>query len=517
MGRAIVIGTGAGGLTAAIELAQQGHPVVALDAAEQFGGFLNPYTSQRYSFDVGIHYLGLLEPDETLHMLYERLGLDAGELFCPMDQDVFDLVRFPDFELRIPVGLDRYQDRLASAFPEDRRDINRFFKLLSRVARLADTISQIPLRRRRLADLRALPGFPIAVRWLQRSFGDLLTSAFRNPRLRSVIAAQCGDYGQPPSRAPALLGLGLILYFAEGAFFPRGGSGRLRDALVARGRALGVRYRPRATVTTIHVNSQRVTGVSLESGERLEADAVISTIDPTLTYGRLLRAEPLPPRLRAKVDSTEPSLGSLCLLFGMRRDLSEHGLGAFNVWDYADWDLEAPYRKLFANEMQDGSFYLLAPNSLKDDTRSLAPDGCSTLEVITLCPYQPFARWDGLPATGRGVDYEEFKRSAADRLRSAVERNWPGLIGDVEVEEVTSPLTNISHAGSVQGGTYGPASTLAQFGPNGFSYRTPIDGLFLAGAGVYGGGVAPCQLSGLLAALAATKALSDSDRKGVRP
>ena len=144
MAKAIVIGTGAGGLTAAIGLAQQGHEVVALEAAKQLGGFLNPFARKHYHFDPGVHYMGQLGPGETYDLLLSKVGLDARELFCPMDADCFDMVRFPGFEMRIPVGLDNYRDNLVEAFPADRRDIDRFVKQLKRMEKVINTLGSAP-------------------------------------------------------------------------------------------------------------------------------------------------------------------------------------------------------------------------------------------------------------------------------------------------------------------------------------------------------------------------------------
>jgi all-trans-retinol 13,14-reductase len=115
--RAVVIGTGAGGLTASVALAQEGFEVVALERGKQLGGFLNPFARRHYHFDPGVHYVGQAAPGEALHRVLRRVGLDAAELFCPMDPDGFDVLRFPDFELAIPKGLDRFRDRIVAALP----------------------------------------------------------------------------------------------------------------------------------------------------------------------------------------------------------------------------------------------------------------------------------------------------------------------------------------------------------------------------------------------------------------
>ncbi len=506
MSKAIVIGTGAGGLAAAIGLAQQGHEVIALEAAKQLGGFLNPFARKPFHFAPGVHYMGQLGPGETTTIALEKMGLDAAELFCPMDPKGCDVLAFPEITVRMPIGLPAYRATLKGHFPSEKREIDKFFGVLTRFSRTANAAQQLPMRKKKLSDFGALGGVRFATKWMERTFGEVLDHFISHPTLRGVLSAQCGDYGLPPSRTPAFLGLGVLLHYITGGYFPRGGSGAFRDALVNRGKSLGATYRRRAPVTEIHLDAGRISGVSLANGERLEADIVVSAIDPALTFGKLLPANTLSPRLSAKVENTTSSLGSLCVFLGVKRDLSKFGLGNFNVWDYPNLDIEGQYAHLMDGNMPKDWGFFLSPNSLKDDSNSMAPAGCSTLEVVSLVPFKPFEKWADTAAFKRGPEYEAYKNEIADSLLGDVEKRWPGLVGDVVVKDVATPLTNSHFANTVRGGAYGPAAIPEQYGRHAWRPKAPIDGLFLAGSGVFGAGVAPCLMSGLAAAAAVEKA-----------
>lgn len=503
--KAIVIGTGAGGLTAAATLAAQGFEVTALEAAKQLGGYLNPFARKHYHFDPGVHYVGQCGERQMTHRVLRSVGLDAGELFCPMDQDGFDVIRFPGFEVRMCAGLDRYRDRLAALFPRSVGELDRFFRLMHQVDAFQGALLRAVSGRPRVRDLKLLPSLPAFLRTNRLTFGQLLEAFVSDPRLRTVLAAQCGDYGVAPSKAPAALGIGVLLHYADGAYFPRGGSGRLRDALVEKAREDGAVFRRRAKVERIVVAGGRARAVELTNGERLDADVVVSAIDPTLTFGPLLDGITLGGRYRRKVERTQPSAGSVCIFLGMRRDLREHGLGAFNVWDYPTWDLESIYGPILDGRFPEGGPLFLSPNSLKDDAGTLAPAGCSTLEVVTLAPYAPFAKWAGDKAFKRGPEYEALKARLADEMLESVEARWPGVVGDVEVQDVATPVTNTFYAGAVGGGAYGPAALKGQFGA--FKPWTPVKGLYLAGSGVFGPGVAPCLASGVVAGRLAARSM----------
>jgi phytoene dehydrogenase-like protein len=497
--QAIVIGTGAGGLTAAVGLAQAGFEVLALERGQQLGGFLNPFKRRNFHFDPGVHYVGQCDSGGDMFRVLDRCGVDVASIMAPMDENCFDLLRFPDCEVRVPKGVERYRQHLIDLFPSDRSDIDKCFKAMDAFR---------PLLRSDSGRGRKLLGLPAVARLATLTFGQFLEQTFKNPKLRCILGAQCGDYGVPPSRAPALLGLGLILHFLDGgAYFPRGGSGSLRDALVHAGRKLGVVYKRRAEVAQILTERGKVSGVTLTGGERFPADVVVSCVDPTLTYGRFLSKQDVPRKLQNKVERNLPSVGSLCLYYGMNRDLREHGLGAFNVWDYPTWDVENAFGyALEGEDMPSDYAFFLSPNSLKDDSGQMAPEGMSTLEVVTLAPFAPFEKWADQKALKRGDDYNAFKTECAERLRASVDRRWPGLVGDVVVEDASTPVTNMHFAGVVDGGIYGPAPVSEQFGLHAYRTKSPVDGLFLAGAGVFGPGVAPCLISGMKAARAAAKA-----------
>jgi all-trans-retinol 13,14-reductase len=94
--RVLVVGTGAGGLSASAFLAKQGFEVVALERSTHVGGLLNPYSREGYLFDPGVHYLRQCGPGQAMDRLLGTLGLSTVELMAEMDPDGFDVYRFPD-------------------------------------------------------------------------------------------------------------------------------------------------------------------------------------------------------------------------------------------------------------------------------------------------------------------------------------------------------------------------------------------------------------------------------------
>ncbi|UQA61207.1 phytoene desaturase family protein [Polyangium aurulentum] len=497
--RAIVIGTGTGGLASAAFLAKEGFDVLALERADVLGGYLAPFSREGFVFDPGLHYVGACRPGQLVHDLLARLGIDAGPLFCELDPDGFDVLRFPDLEVRICRPLGAYRERLLSLFPGNAKGLRHFFNVLGGAAKLHNALSHTFVGRPILSDLIALSGVPALVQWGQRPLRELIEQCSEDDRLRAVLAGQSGGYGLPPSRVVALAALLFMVHFSDGAFFPRGGGGALRDALVRAAEGHGARFRARAAVERIIVERGRVKGVLLADGERIEADLVVSSVAPTTTLHRLVGGEHLSKRLLRKASVIEPSMAVFSVFLGLRRDLRAYGLGAQNLWLYPTYDIEESFAARFTGKLPPRPFLFVSPTSLKDDSGTHAPPGCSTLEVIAYVPYAQFRKWQRLSPGERGPAYEARREQLGDWVLSELERRCPGLVSDVVVREYATPLAAVDRVQAVDGAPFGPAMTRSQWGPSGFRTRTPVGGLLLAGSGVFGHGVGPCLLSGLSA------------------
>jgi phytoene desaturase len=501
---AIVVGAGMGGLTTAALLAERGRRVLVVDQHYVAGGNATIFKRRGYEFDVGLHYIGDCGRSGLIPRILRAAGA-PGVVFEEMDPDGFDTLVFPDFEFRIPRGIEAFRRRLVAQFPAERRGIDRYLAVAEQIRRY-QTLLGNPLHA-----VTVLPRSLLLFRYLRATLAELLDDCTRDPRLRAVLCGQHGDYAQPPSRASALMHVGLAQHYLEGAFFPRGGGQVLADRLAESIERRGGKILLRARARRILVERGAACGVEIEShhlGVRVvRAPVVVSNADLKRTMAELVGAAHLAPETTRRVASYEmsPALGVVYL--GIRRDLRAEGHPRTNYWISPAYDLEPAYAELRRGEISSRPLVYISIASVKDpENPRLAPPGLTNLQLMTIVPAAPSA-WgvtEADVASGAYRDHPGYlakKKSFAAALVAGAERVLPDLRGQIVYEEVATPLTHRRFTLATDGTSYGIALTPRQYLGGRPGAGTEIRGLYLCGASTRAGhGIAGAMMSGVLAA-----------------
>jgi phytoene dehydrogenase-like protein len=499
----LVIGSGAGGLTAALALVRAGQSVHVLEQHYLPGGWCHTFGLGGYRFSPGVHYIGGLDEGGDLRQIYDGLGVSGDLTFLELNPAAYDQVRVGERTVGWAAGREQRRATLTEAFPDEARGVGAYLDAIEAMGRSLGAAQRV----RGPADVaRLLARSGSLLRWGARPLAHLLHHHVTDPVARAVLAAQVGDTGLPPSKMPAGLHAAVLQHYERGAWYPLGGGGSIPRAFIKGLKAAGGTIQMKASVERILTEpapggGHRAIGVRLADGTERTARHVISNADPQVTFGQLIDPGALSDRLLRKLGRTRWSITALSLFMAADLDPADHGLDSGNVWWMEGPDLEGAYRAGAGGDLHQIDHFpaaFLTVTSLKDRTK--VKGRTHTLEAFVLLPYDPFGPWAGTQTGARPPAYHALK----DHLQGAMIRTVAKIIPDIadrlRFVELGTPLTNDFYCRSTQGGLYGVEKTLGQLGPMGWLTTTEVGNLHLCGASTLAHGVAGATMTGLLAA-----------------
>ena len=481
--RVAVIGAGIGGLVAALELASRGLHVTVLERAAAPGGKMREVEVGGARLDAGPTVF-------TMRWVFEEIFAAAGASFAEhlalYPADILARHAWSGGErLDLFADLERSADAIgAFAGPAEARGFRMFCERAGRIYRTLDHAFIRSPRPSlpgliRGAGVRNLGGIsPFTTMW--RALGE----HFRDPRLRQLFGRYATYCGSSPFLAPATLML-VAHVEQDGVWLVEGGMHRIAAALARLAVRRGATFRYGADVTEIAVAGGRVAGVSLATGERIEADALVCNADvAALASGQLGR------EASSAVPAIPRSARSLsALTWVLAAETEGFPLLRHTVFFSDDYPAEFEDIIRHARLPAAPTVYVCAQD--RDDRGAGAPDGPERLLCLVNAP----ATGDSHPLSATEI------RQCEERTFSQLQRCGLQVRRKREATVTTTPADFNRLFPGTGGALYGQASHgwAASFQRPGARSRLP--GLYLAGGSTHPGpGVPMAALSGRMAA-----------------
>lgn len=474
---ALVIGSGFGGLAAALRLKAKGYEVTLLERQPDLGGRARVFRRNGFVFDAGPTVV-------TAPFLLE-------ELFALFDKKLEDYMQLvpvqPWYRFRFRDGeIFNYGGTLEDTLQEINRlspeDAQGYVNLVNESRAIFDKgfteLSHIPFHRWKTM-LQQLPAL-LRLR-SYRSVYQMVASHLQDERLRQAFSIQPLLVGGNPFTTTSIYSLIHYLERKWGVHFAMGGTGSIVQGLVRLLREHGVQIRTEVTVKQICTEQRRVTGVLTESGEVLEADLVVCNADPPFVYKHLLNLHYRKRWSDWRLRQLRYSMGLFVLFFGTRRRYPDVAHHTISMGPRYKGLLEDIFNKRELAE--DMSLYLHRPTATDP---SMSPEGCDTFYVLS-----------PVPNNLSGINWEEVGPRYREAVVDELERTLlPGLRECITEDFYVTPQYFEQDLQTLHGTGFSIQPLFTQSANFRFHNRSEeVEGLYFVGAGTHPGAGMPGVLS----------------------
>jgi phytoene desaturase len=468
-----VIGSGFGGLAAAIRLSCKGYHVQVLEKLDAPGGRASVHKQDGFTFDAGPT---IITAPYLLEELWTLCGRKFSDDITLKAMEPFYRIRFDDGTWFDYSGNDKtMRAEIARFAQDDLAGYDRFMVEANLAHKLGfeelggvtfDSIWDL---------LAAVPNMVRMRAW--RSIYALVAKHIKNPKLRMVFSFHPLLIGGNPFSVTSVYSLINTLERRFGVHWAMGGTGALIKGLVNLLEERGAQVRCNAPVTRILIENGRTVGVELQNGEILKSDIVVSNADTAWTYKNLVEKKYRQHWTDRKIANGKYSMSLFVWYFGTKKqyhDVPHHMIM-----------LGPRYRELLTDIFKrhkladDFSLYLHRPSA---SDPSVAPAGCDAFYVLAPVPH-----------LGSGTDWstqaEPFRQSIQNLLEKTI---MPGLGAELISQKLMTPQDFKDRLWSYQGAAFGLEPVLLQsawFRPHNRSEDVP--GLFMVGAGTHPGAGVP--------------------------
>ena len=501
----IIIGSGMGSLTTAAILAKEGQKVLVLERHYTAGGFTHVFKRKGFEWDVGIHYIGEVQrPSSVIKKLFDYIS-DSKLQWSDMGE-VYDKIIIGDKEYDFVKGTQNFKNKLIEYFPDEKLAIENYVKLVFKTIK---TSQKFYISKALPSILNFLFGKKMRTpfyNYSDKTTYEVLKSITDNEELIKVLTGQYGDYGLPPKKSSFVMHAAVARHYFGGGSFPIGGSSQIAKTIDSVIEKAGGTILISADVQEIIISNKTATGVKMSDGKIFSAKKIISGTGIMTTYNKLIPSSIANKfNLKNQLQKVNRSVSHACLYIGLNGSPEELKLPKTNYWIYpSDLDHDESVDRYLKNIDEEFPVVYISFPSAKDPDWNNRYPGKSTIDIITLVPYEIFEPWAGSKWMKRGEDYTNIKEKISQRLLKILYDKLPQVKGTVGHYELSTPLTTKHFINYDKGEIYGLDHSPKRFRQEFLKPKTPIKNLFLTGQDIVTAGVAAALFSGVITSAAIT-------------
>ena len=474
----VVIGSGFGGIAAAIRLRAKGHKVKLIEKHPDLGGRARVFKKNGFVFDAGPTVI-------TAPYLINELF----ELFNKNPKDYIELTPLKIwyqfiFEDQTKFNYSGNETEMKNQIEQlSKEDVIGYEKLVTFTKKIFDKgfteLADIPFDKP-LTMMQQLPALLKLKSY--KSVYSLVSSFIKNEKLRRMLSMHPLLVGGNPFTTTSIYGLILYLEKKWGIHYSMGGTGNVINGLAKLMNEIGVEIVTNSEVTEIITKNNKITGVKLNNEKEINAENVVCNADPPAFYEKMLnKSKTNPLFFKWKKNRMQYSMGLFVYYFGTKKiyeNVEHHTIKFGNKYKE---HLDDIFNKKKLNS--DISYYLHRPSATD---RSMAPEGNDCFYVLV-----------PVPNNQSGIEWETEGEKMKDLVIRKMEKDlMPNLRENIIEDFYLTPNYFESELNTKFGSGFSIQPKFSQSAYFRFHNKSEIyDGLYFVGAGTHPGAGVPGVLS----------------------
>ena len=442
----IVIGAGNAGLVAALELVKNDKKVLVLDSNSVPGGFATSFIRGRFEFDASLNFLNELGSEEhkgELYHLFSRLGILEKMQFANIKDDYH--VYFVDSKenYKMPFGVNEFIEKMEEYVPGCRTVMKKFF-IIAKEAR--EALLYIEQNKGKVSEEYLKREYINFMKVATFSLEKVLNALKMPKKAQEILTSYWVYLGSPISTLSFIsFASRFYAYISFGAQIPLKRSHEISLVLAEEIEKLGGVVQYYSTVDEILFKNKKVAGVKLTNDEIYEAEHIISSVSPTILYGKMLPSLLVPKEAVRLTNSRVLGARGFSIYLGLNQSAEDLGLHEYSYMISHSSDSDKEFQNMSSIKNK-SSIAIVLNNAIPN---------CSPKGTTLMC-FTSLFFGDAFSKNIKENNYFEVKEKIAKSILDAFE-NTTGIIIQPYIEEIeiASPLTFARYGNHPDGAIFG--------------------------------------------------------------